>query len=131
MPEAACGAAGFVPQQRFLECVMQTSPAVVSTAAEGGDAVSTFQFSPQWKVNFPVSASAPDLAVCLATPDAMSSLEDEEEEEDGEEGEVARGLARTLAEERAEASRRRQRQWQRRLLAVQLGGRSLVPRRRR
>ena len=81
MPDLAA-AAMFVPQQRFLECVLQTSPVVASTAAEVDDAVSTFS---QWKVNFPVSASAPDLAVCLATPDAMSSLEDEEEEEEEEE----------------------------------------------
>jgi len=126
MPDLAA-AAMFVPQQRFLECVMQTSP---FSAGADVSTIPTLPFS-QWGVNVPVSASAPDLAVCLATPDAMSSLEDDEEEEEGDDDEIARGLARTLAEERAAANRRRQRQWQRRLLVAQLGGGRLVPRRRR
>ncbi len=99
-------AAIFVPPQRLLECVMHGP-------AGAGEMLAPFS---QRGVTVPVSASAPDLAMCLATPDPMASRE--EDEEDEEEDEVARRLARTLAEERAEASRRRQR----RLLFTKLRG---------
>ena len=88
-------AAIFVPPQRLLECAMRVPESAVQS-----------QFMPSQFSAQRGMMSAPDLAVCLATPDPMSSREEEDE---GEE-EISRSLARTLAEERAGAVRRRQQQ---------------------
>ena len=62
-------AAIFVPPQRLLECAMRVPESVVRS-----------QFSHAHGVMGMVSA--PDLAVCLATPDPMSSREEEDEGEE-------------------------------------------------
>lgn len=109
-------AAIFVPPQRLLDCVLHGP-------AGSSEILSRSPFS-QRGMTVPVSASAPDLAVCLATPDPMASREEAEEDGDEDDDELSRRLARTLEEERAEASRRRQR----RLLFAKLRGGA--PRRR-
>ena len=100
-------AAIFVPPQRLLECAMRVRdvPNVRDVPDVRESAVrSQFMFSLGEQRGV---VSAPDLAVCIATPDPMSSREEEDE---GEEDEISRSLARTLAEERAGAVRRRQQQ---------------------